>query len=130
MINIVLVDDQSNRARELQTCLQQADMQCRLYQSNQDLAQKLESQESDILLLRLSLSQADGFSVCRNIRSIYKGFIVLLAEVQDDIDEIVSLEMEPMNTSPNLLTPGCLSRACTTCYAGKNICKRHKSPRT
>lgn len=104
MINIVLVDDHSNRARELQTYLQQADMQCHLYQSNQDLAQKLESQESDILLLRLSLSQADGFSVCRNIRSIYKGFIVLLAEVQDDIDEIVSLEMgadeyiaEPVN---------------------------------
>ena len=47
----------------------------------------------DLVLLDVMLPGLDGFEVCKQVRSTYKGSILMLTAKDDDIDQIVGLEI-------------------------------------
>lgn len=51
------------------------------------------SEQPDIVLLDLMLSEMDGLTVCKNARMGYSGPILMLTAREDDIDQVVGLEM-------------------------------------
>lgn len=93
MPNLLLVDDQPNRASTWLNELTALKFEVEHKQSNQDIKAALVDTQVDILLLRLALSRLDGLAICREVRPVFQGFIVILAEYADEIDEVVSLEM-------------------------------------
>lgn len=58
-----------------------------------DLAEKkILSENPDIVILDLMLPGLDGLSVCRAVRSRYKGYILILTAKEDDMDQVAGLE--------------------------------------
>lgn len=49
--------------------------------------------QPDLLLLDLMLPGDDGLTICRQIRSIYKGKILMLTASDDDFDHVAALEI-------------------------------------
>ncbi|MCZ2720577.1 response regulator [Marinomonas sp. 15G1-11] len=47
----------------------------------------------DLVILDLMLPGADGFTVCRSVRSEYKSPILMLTARSDDVDQILGLEI-------------------------------------
>lgn len=54
--------------------------------------QILETQP-DVVILDLMLPGADGFDICRAIRSHYRGSILMLTASEDDMDHVAGLEL-------------------------------------
>lgn len=47
----------------------------------------------DVLLLDINLPGMDGFSICRTVRSGFKGPILILTARGDEVDEVIGLEV-------------------------------------
>lgn len=89
----MLIHDQPDQASQLQTYLRDRGLNCQIFHCDGPIQGKIEQEKPDITLIYLSQSHQDGLSVCRQIRDSYPGLILLIAPVQDPIDEIVSLEI-------------------------------------
>lgn len=50
------------------------------------------NENPDIVILDLMLPGLDGLSVCRSVRSKYKGYILILTAREDDMDQVAGLE--------------------------------------
>lgn len=48
--------------------------------------------QPDIVLLDLMLPEADGLTICRNVRDKYRGKILMLTASDDDFDHVAALE--------------------------------------
>ncbi|NNG01156.1 MAG: response regulator [Desulfobacteraceae bacterium] len=55
--------------------------------------ERILGEQPDLVILDLMLPGMDGLSVCRTVRSTYKGPILILTAREDDMDQVVGLEL-------------------------------------
>jgi DNA-binding response OmpR family regulator len=55
--------------------------------------ERISSEAHDAIILDINLPGLDGFSVCRKVRSSFKGPILILTARGDEVDEVVGLEV-------------------------------------
>ncbi len=55
--------------------------------------ERIKGEQPDAVILDVNLPGLDGFSVCRAVRSDYKGPILILTARGEEIDEVVGLEV-------------------------------------
>ncbi len=53
----------------------------------------INNEQPDLVVLDLMLPEIDGLSICRQVRDTYKGSIVMLTALDEDIDEVTGLEV-------------------------------------
>jgi len=56
-------------------------------------AQKILDLQPDLVVLDLMLPGEDGLSVCRGVRPLYRGPILILTAREDDMDQVAGLEL-------------------------------------
>ena len=92
MSTILIVEDDA-RLAQLTCEYLQAQGFTVLLESDGNLAvSRILSEQPDLVVLDLMLPGLDGFSICRNVRSDYKGPILMLTARTDDTDQVQGLE--------------------------------------
>lgn len=55
--------------------------------------QRILNEGPDLVILDLMLPGRDGVSICRQVRSLYAGYILMYTAKEDEIDQIIGLEI-------------------------------------
>ena len=53
---------------------------------------RIANENPDVVVLDVNLPGLDGFSICRSVRSSYRGAIIMLTARGEEIDEVLGLE--------------------------------------
>ena len=53
---------------------------------------RITDENPDVVLLDVNLPGLDGFSICRSVRSRYRGAIIMLTARGEEVDEVLGLE--------------------------------------
>lgn len=91
--HILLVEDDEKLSTLISKYLQKNDFHVDTELRGDTAVQKILDLNPDLVLLDVMLPGLDGFEVCKQVRSIYKGSILMLTAKDDDIDQIVGLEI-------------------------------------
>lgn len=73
--------------------LTQHDFQVTVEVRGDTAMQRIVDEKPDAVILDVNLPGANGFDVCREVRSKYRGSILILTARGDEIDEVVGLEI-------------------------------------
>lgn len=90
---ILIVEDDQRLASLVQTYLLRHDYQVEWHDRGDTAEETALQIKPDLILLDVMLPGKSGFDICRDIRTWFKGFILIMTASEDDIDEIVGLEM-------------------------------------
>lgn len=55
--------------------------------------ERIQKEQPDLVVLDLMLPGEDGLSICRRVRPLYSGPIIMLTARTDDLDQVLGLEM-------------------------------------
>ncbi|MBE0486017.1 response regulator [Marinobacter sp.] len=55
--------------------------------------ERIRNEQPDLVVLDLMLPGEDGLSICRRVRPVYSGPIIMLTARTDDLDQVLGLEM-------------------------------------
>jgi two-component system response regulator RstA len=90
---IILVEDDLELAALTQERLEKEGFHV-LHEENGERARDLIlDTKPDLVVLDIMLPGIDGFDVCRQVRPVYAGPILILTARDDDLDEILGLEL-------------------------------------
>lgn len=93
MHKIVFVEDDLDVGKLIAAYLGKHDIDV-LIETRGDTAQaRIEQEQPDLVLLDIMLPGKDGMTLCRDLRPIFPGPIVLLTSLDSDMNHILSLEM-------------------------------------
>ncbi|GAA3606492.1 two-component system response regulator RstA [Gibbsiella greigii] len=93
MHKIVFVEDDLEVGKLIAAYLGKHDIDV-LIEPRGDTAQaRIEQEQPDLVLLDIMLPGKDGMTLCRDLRPIFPGPIVLLTSLDSDMNHILSLEM-------------------------------------
>lgn len=56
-------------------------------------AKRILAEKPDLVILDLMLPGRDGLSICRDVRTLYQGPILILTAKEDDMDQVAGLEL-------------------------------------
>lgn len=90
---ILIVEDDQRLANLVQTYLQRHDYKVEWHDRGDTAEEIAQQTKPDLIILDVMLPGKSGFDICRDIRTWFKGFILIMTASEDDIDEIVGLEM-------------------------------------
>lgn len=90
---ILLVEDDVRLAGLVSKYLQKHDYFVLVEHNGLAGIETIKNENPDLVILDLMLPGADGFSVCREIRNRYSGFIMIVTAQEDNADQIVGLEL-------------------------------------
>ncbi|MFC0225921.1 two-component system response regulator RstA [Serratia aquatilis] len=93
MTKIVFVEDDPEVGKLIAAYLGKHDIDV-IIEPRGDTAQAcIEREQPDLVLLDIMLPGKDGMTLCRDLRPVYPGPIVLLTSLDSDMNHILSLEM-------------------------------------
>ncbi|WP_019613807.1 response regulator [Psychromonas ossibalaenae] len=92
-IKAVLVEDDLKICELLSSYLQNNHFDVTCINDGANAAAVIIAQQPDIVILDLMLPNADGFTIYRQIKSLYHGKILFLTASEDDLDQVMALEM-------------------------------------
>ncbi len=90
---IVLVDNDIELGQRIDVFLKDKGFSVILETNGRRGAQLVKSVDPMLVILDIVLPDVDGLSICRDIRMTYKGPILIMTGLKDDIDEVASLEI-------------------------------------
>jgi two-component system response regulator RstA len=91
--SILLIEDDEKLTKLLSLYLTRNGFSVEVGHKGTDTKRLIDSHNPDLLILDLMLPEMDGLSVCREIRSDFKGKILILTASDDDMDQVAALEM-------------------------------------
>lgn len=89
---IILVDNDVELIRDLDAFLKDKGFSVIVEPTGRRGAQLIKSLDPILVILDIVLPDVDGLSICRDVRLSYSGPILVMTAVNDDIDEVASLE--------------------------------------
>lgn len=93
MFDILLAEDNEPLAATVGEFLELEGFTVQL-ENNGAIAQKrILAEKPDLVLLDLMLPGKDGISICRDIRHVYPGVIIMFTAKEEEVDQIVGLEI-------------------------------------
>ena len=90
---MLIVEDDSELAKLVASFFEQFEFECKIESDGEVAIQKIEKMKPDLLLLDVMLPSIDGLSICRKIKSNFKGKIIILTARTDTIDQVLGLEL-------------------------------------
>lgn len=90
---ILLVEDDVRLSALVQEYLEQQQYKITIEGRGDVAVQRILNEKPDLVVLDLMLPGLDGMDVCRQVRSEYKGPILMLTARDEDIDQVVGLEL-------------------------------------
>ncbi len=90
---LLLVDDDKNLTRLMAQFLEQNGFLVEVIHDGESAVAWLQHNHPQLIVLDIMLPGMDGLSVCREVRGHYKGPIIMLTALDDDIDEVAGLEV-------------------------------------
>ncbi|HID83352.1 MAG TPA: response regulator [Chromatiales bacterium] len=91
--HIMLVEDDVRLSALIQEYLEQQQFKISIEGRGDVAVQRILDEKPDLVVLDLMLPGLDGMDVCRQVRSEYKGPILMLTARDEDIDQVVGLEL-------------------------------------
>ena len=93
MNNIVFVEDDQEVGQLIAAYLGKHDLDLTIEPRGDTAMETITRLNPDLVLLDIMLPGKDGMTLCRDLRPVYKGPIVLLTSLDSDMNHILSLEM-------------------------------------
>lgn len=93
MNNIVFVEDDPEVGQLIAAYLGKHDLDVIIEPRGDTAMETIVRLNPDLVLLDIMLPGKDGMTLCRDLRPVYKGPIVLLTSLDSDMNHILSLEM-------------------------------------
>lgn len=93
MNNIVFVEDDQEVGQLIAAYLGKHDLNVTIEPRGDTAMETITRLNPDLVLLDIMLPGKDGMTLCRDLRPVYKGPIVLLTSLDSDMNHILSLEM-------------------------------------
>lgn len=93
MNTIILVEDDAKLSNLIQTYLQKQGFSVDTIADGRLATEAILSNQPDVVILDLMLPGKDGLTICREIRSQYKGCVLFLTASEDDIDHVAGIEL-------------------------------------
>lgn len=90
---ILIIEDDDRLANLVQVYLTRHDYQVEWHERGDTAEEAIANIKPDLIILDVMLPGKSGFEICRDIRSWYLGFILIMTASEDNIDEIVGLEL-------------------------------------
>lgn len=90
---IVLVEDDLRLSELVRTYLQSTGFRVSVENRGDRVADRVQRENPDLIILDLGLPGQDGFSVCRELRATSSVPILILTARNNDIDHVVGLEL-------------------------------------
>ena len=89
---IILVDNDVELIRDIDAFLKDKGFSVIIEPTGRRGAQLIKSLDPILVILDIVLPDVDGLSICRDVRMSYSGPILVMTALNDDIDEVASLE--------------------------------------
>ena len=91
--NVLLVEDDKDLADLIQAFLSKYEFNVAIVSNGIEAAQRIVDEQPDLVILDIMLPGQTGMDVCRQVRSKYKGIILMQTALDDDIDQMMGLEI-------------------------------------
>jgi len=92
-IRILLVEDDERLAELTSEYLRKNDFEVAIEARGDTAEARILSERPDLVILDVMLPGKDGFEVCRAVRPLYAGVILMLTARDEDFDQILGLEL-------------------------------------
>jgi DNA-binding response OmpR family regulator len=90
---VLLVEDDVRLADLVRTYLQANGFRVSIENRGDQVIDRVQRENPDLVILDIGLPVRDGFSVCRELRTVYSSPILMLTARDSDIDHVVGLEL-------------------------------------
>lgn len=90
---ILLVEDDIELANLVRDYLTKNGFSVDMIHNGLDAITVIEQTQPDLVILDILLPDKNGNEVCREVRSFYKGAILMLTALDDDMDQMLGLEL-------------------------------------
>ncbi len=90
---ILIIEDDYRLAKLIQAYLIRQGYIVEWHNDGATAEDKIKQINPDILILDVMLPGKSGFDICRDVRTWFNNFILIMTASEDDIDEIVGLEL-------------------------------------
>ncbi len=90
---VLLVEDDTRLAHLVSTYLQANDFRVNVENRGDRVIERVRRENPDLVILDIGLPVRDGFSVCRELRTVYQSPVLMLTARDSDIDHVVGLEL-------------------------------------
>ncbi|PKO87629.1 MAG: DNA-binding response regulator [Betaproteobacteria bacterium HGW-Betaproteobacteria-12] len=90
---ILLVEDDARLAELTAEYLTKNDLKVSIEPRGDTAETRILAEQPDLVILDVMLPGKDGFEVCRAVRPLYRGVILMLTARDEDFDQILGLEM-------------------------------------
>lgn len=90
---ILIIEDDERLANLIQVYLIRQGYRVDWHNSGEGAEEKIQQINPDLVILDVMLPEKTGFDICRDIRSWFSNYILIMTASEDNIDEIVGLEL-------------------------------------
>jgi len=91
---IILVEDDRRLGFLIKDYLEKSgSFEIRIIERGDVAVEKIIAEKPDLVILDLMLPGLDGMSVCRKVRPVYQGLIMMFTAQEDDMDQVAGLEL-------------------------------------
>jgi two-component system OmpR family response regulator/two-component system response regulator RstA len=90
--SVLLVEDDLELAEVVRDYLTENGFSVSVETRGDTATQRIISETPDLVVLDVNLPGMDGFAVCRMVRDLYPGAIVMLTARNEEVDEVLGLE--------------------------------------
>ena len=91
--HILIVEDDQRLAELTRDYLLSNGLSVAIEMDGAQAAARILQEQPDLVVLDLMLPGEDGLSICRKVRGLYEGPILMLTARTDDMDQVLGLEM-------------------------------------
>lgn len=89
---ILIVEDDAVLAAELEKVLREENYQVTIAGSGQEALSRIAREDIDVCLLDIRLPDCRGFELCKSIRRIYRGAIIIMTGLDEEEDIVRGLD--------------------------------------
>jgi two-component system response regulator RstA len=90
---VLLIDDDIELTELIRHYLATNGFDVHVSHNGDNVSDMIDTLQPDIIVLDLMLPGIDGLTICKSIRPIFHGAIIMLTALGDDIDEVTGLEV-------------------------------------
>ncbi|OCG20323.1 MULTISPECIES: winged helix-turn-helix domain-containing protein [unclassified Gilliamella] len=90
---ILIIEDDQRLANLIQVYLIRQGYLVEWHNSGAGAEEKIQQLNPDLVILDVMLPEKTGFDICRDIRTWFTNYILIMTASEDNIDEIVGLEL-------------------------------------
>ncbi|MDR0736084.1 MAG: winged helix-turn-helix domain-containing protein [Zoogloeaceae bacterium] len=93
MVHILLVEDDARLAHLTAEYLGNNEFAVQIENRGDKAEARILAEQPDVVILDIMLPGRDGFELCRSIRPLYSGIIMMFTARDEDFDQILGLEL-------------------------------------